>query len=98
MSKWNEDIAKIVADPLNVPMPTEMLIRCDMTLEFIKVMNKDNMGPLVTFMLRDGFDPQYRLLAVLEAVRRDTSLADTPAFLDWANNDHQLLWPNGTFV
>lgn len=83
-------MADVVADPTGVVIPTSVLDRFHLADELIKKVNRETIGAVLKYITRPGFSREYELMVVHQAVKRDPTLLETSAFIDWAKKTNLL--------
>lgn len=72
-------IEKIIADPMRVPVPTELDVQWAMATHVAGHMNKDTAAPLHKFLAR--IEPEMVVLSWTLAIGRDADVTDSDAFI-----------------
>lgn len=83
-------MADIFAAPDTCKTPVEISARWAVSAAVGRAANAANMAAAVTYLQR--LSPEFATMGILDAVKRDTSLKETQAFVNWAiaNSTDQL--------
>lgn len=80
---------RVVSDPEGTPTPTAADLRMLVVYSFSYKANKDNIGPLVTYISRLG--KEFTMAFIRTTMMRDHTLINAPGVKDWAMQNRNLI-------
>lgn len=82
----------IVANPAKTRIPTEPGTKYALSSMLARYAERSNFDKIVAYIKREEFGRDFEICTVLDATKRDASLCETKAFIDFAkrNSDLQL--------
>jgi hypothetical protein len=83
-------IESIVANPTKVAVPSNLATLYALSGAIASAMNEDNIPQLAAFISR--IPPEFSVLAMSLAIKRDSSLASTSEFAQWAADNTSVLF------
>jgi len=84
------DIDKLIDNPSKAPVPTEPSTLYAISGALAHRMDSDNITAIAAYLER--IPAEFSVLSMSLALKRDTSLAATPAFSAWAQANHDVLF------
>jgi hypothetical protein len=80
----------ILADPKRCPIPKSPSSKYALSSMLARYAKRDNFGKIVTYISRPDFGRDFETVTALDATKRDSSLCDTKAWIEWANRNNDL--------
>jgi len=80
----------ILADPKRTPIPKQPSSKYALSSMLARYAKRDNFAKIVTYISRPDFGRDFETVTVLDATKRDSSLCDTKAWIEWANRNSDL--------
>jgi hypothetical protein len=81
---------EILADPKRTPIPKEPSSKYALSSMLARYAKRDNFAKIVTYISRQEFGRDFETVTALDATKRDPSLCDTRAWIEWANKHSDL--------
>lgn len=80
----------VVANPKKCPIPKEPSSKYALSSMLARFADRSNFQAIVTYIQRSEFGRDFETVTALDATKRDVSLCDTKAWLEWANKNSDL--------
>jgi hypothetical protein len=77
------DLDDVVKDPKRCRIPKEPGARYAMASMLSRGATRQNLNAITTYTRREEFGREFEIVMMLDACKRDASLTDTQAFVDW---------------
>ena len=77
----------IVANPKKCPIPKEPSSKYALSSMLARFADRGNFQAIVTYIQRSEFGRDFETVTALDATKRDVTLCDTKAWLEWANKN-----------
>ncbi len=77
------DLNDVVKDPKRCRIPKEPGARYAMASMLSRGATRQNLNAVTTYTRREEFGREFEIVMMLDACKRDASLTDTQAFVDW---------------
>lgn len=84
------DIDEVVKNPKHCRIPSEPGSRFALSSHLSRFMKRENMAKVLTYIARPEFGREFETVVVLDATKRDDSLCETTAYVNWANRNKDL--------
>lgn len=84
------DVDEVLKDPARCRIPKEPAAKYAMACMLSLAADRGNFAKLTKYTARNEFGRDYNICMVVDAARRDSSLTDTPAFVEFANKNTDL--------
>jgi hypothetical protein len=83
-------IEEIVANPKKCPIPREPSSKYALSSMLARYAKRDNFAAIVAYVQRSEFGRDFETVTALDATKRDSSLCDTKAWIEWANKNSDI--------
>lgn len=83
-------IEEIVANPKKCPIPKEPSSKYALSSMLARFATRPNFAAIVAYCSRPEFGRDFETVTALDATKRDSTLCDTKAWLEWANKNNDL--------
>ena len=80
----------ILAAPAKCPIPKEPSSKYALSSMLARYAKRDNFMKIVTYISRKEFGRDFETVTALDATKRDPTLCDTKAWIEWANKNNDL--------
>jgi hypothetical protein len=85
------DIEEIIADPRRCRIPEQPAHKYALASMLAQYAKRDNFDKLTQYSKRDEFGKDFEICFMLDATKRETSLTETKAFVEFANRNPNLM-------
>jgi hypothetical protein len=80
----------IINDPKRCPIPKQPSSKYALSSMLARFADRTNFGKIVTYISRSEFGRDFETVTALDATKRDATLCDTKAWIEWANKNNDL--------
>jgi hypothetical protein len=80
----------ILADPKRCPIPKEPSSKYALSSMLARYAKRENFSKIVQYVSRSDFGRDFETVTALDATKRDSTLCDTKAWVEWANKNNDL--------
>lgn len=84
------DLDDVVKDPKRCRIPKEPGARYAMSSMLSRGASRQNLTAITTYTQREDFGREFEIVMMLDACKRDASLTDTKAFVDWGMRNKDI--------
>lgn len=84
------ELKEILADPKKCRIPEHPGHKYALAAMLAQAATRENLEKIMTYISRSGFGRDFEIATVLDASRRDASLTETGAFINFANRNQDL--------
>jgi MoxR-like ATPase len=84
------ELEEILADPKKCRIPGEPAHKYALTCMLSQFADRGNLEKIMTYIKRSEFGRDFEICVVLDATKRDATLAETRAFTEFANRNKDL--------
>jgi hypothetical protein len=81
---------EIIANPKKCPIPKEPSSKYALSSMLARFATRQNFAAIVSYCQRSEFGRDFETVTALDATKRDSTLCDTKAWLEWANKNNDL--------
>jgi dynein-related subfamily AAA family protein len=81
---------EILANPKKAPIPKEPSSKYALSSMLARYATRQNFAGIVSYVQRSEFGRDFETVTALDATKRDSTLCDTKAWLEWANKNNDL--------
>jgi hypothetical protein len=85
------DFEDIMADPKKCPIPKAPGTKYALASMLSRNAKRENFEKIITYTKRDDFGRDFEIVTILDAAKRDTTLTDTRAFVDFSTRHQEVV-------